>query len=106
MEDIDKLYEEGKTTREIGFIIGKSHTWVRKHLNPEIKKKINHKDRLLNHFSFSNINSCEANYWAGFIASDGCISQDKVNGRITVVSCDIDILKKFKKLINVRTRMR
>ncbi len=100
MEDINKLYADGLTTRQIGAVVGKSHTWVRKHLDSKIEKKINSQDRLLIHNSFSDKNSASANYWAGFIASDGCISYDKGNGRIAVVSCDIDSLIKFKKYVN------
>ena len=100
MEDINKLYDNGLTTREIGKMVGKSHTWVRKHLNPNIEKKINREDRMLIHNSFSDKNSESANYWFGFIASDGCVSYDKGNGRIAVVSCDMDSLLKFKKYVN------
>lgn len=74
---IRELYKDGKSTREIGKIIGCSGVTVSSHLK-KMGTKIRdlHNSRKIYSFNenyFENIDCEQKAYWLGFIAADGCI---------------------------------
>ena len=74
---IEQLYNEGKSTREIGKIMNTSGTTISKHLQKMgVKIKDLHKSRQIYSFNenyFKTIDDEHKAYWLGFIAADGCV---------------------------------
>ena len=74
---IEQLYNEGKSTREIGKIMNTSGTTISKHLQKMgVKIKDLHKLRQIYSFNenyFKTIDDEHKAYWLGFIAADGCV---------------------------------
>ena len=74
---IEQLYNEGKSTREIGKIMNTSGITISKHLQKMgVKIKDLHKSRQIYSFNenyFKTINDEHKAYWLGFIAADGCV---------------------------------
>lgn len=76
----------GLTVRQLSY---KAHNWG---LNFSNKKKLD-----INFFSNT---SKEVYYWAGFIAADGYIEEERNRLGIGLAKKDIDHLRKFKKALN------
>lgn len=74
---IEQLYNEGKSTREIGKIMNTSGVTISKHLQKMgVKIKDLHKSRQIYSFNenyFKTIDDEHKAYWLGFIAADGCV---------------------------------
>lgn len=74
---IEQLYNEGKSTREIGKIMNTSGVTISKHLQKMgVKIKNLHKSRQIYSFNenyFKTIDNEHKAYWLGFIAADGCV---------------------------------
>lgn len=74
---IEQLYNEGKSTREIGKIMNTSGITISKHLQKMgVKIKDLHKSRQIYSFNenyFKTIDDEHKAYWLGFIAADGCV---------------------------------
>lgn len=74
---IEQLYNEGKSTREIGKIMNTSGITISKHLQKMgVKIKDLHKSRQIYPFNenyFKTIDDEHKAYWLGFIAADGCV---------------------------------
>jgi intein/homing endonuclease len=66
-----------------------------------LKRDLSHAHRKhdlnFDYFSHPTLENC---YWAGFIAADGCVSQDKRRLRIKLSDVDADHLEKFREAIN------
>lgn len=74
---IEQLYNEGKSTREIGKIMNTSGVTISKHLQKMgVKIKDLHKSKQIYSFNenyFKTIDDEHKAYWLGFIAADGCV---------------------------------
>lgn len=98
-EEIFELVKQGKSGREIQKILGfKNHQPV---YNFFRKYNISNPDRIykrkytLDENYFYNINTSEKAYILGFIAADGCVSEDRLV--ISISINDKHLLEKIKK---------
>lgn len=101
-EEIEKLYSEGRTAKEISSLLGlkyhqpvynyfKKKGWERNGKSGKITYKVD------NDF-FKCINTEEKAYILGFICADGHISEDRLV--ITVSEKDLDILEKIRRALH------
>lgn len=97
-EEITKLYQEGKTAKEISSLLGfKYHQPVYnyfKKMGWGRTGKTGKRIYKVNEDFFKCINTEEKAYILGFICADGHIEKDRLN--ITVSIKDIDILEKIR----------
>ena len=97
-EEITKLYQEGKTAKEISSLLGfKYHQPVYnyfKKMGWRRTGKTGKRIYKVNEDFFKCINTEEKAYILGFICADGHIEKDRLN--ITVSIKDIDILEKIR----------
>lgn len=97
-EEITKLYQEGKTAKEISSLLGfKYHQPVYnyfKKMGWERTGKTGRRVYKVNRDFFKCINTEEKAYILGFICADGHIERDRLN--ITVSIKDKDILNKIR----------
>lgn len=100
-EKITKLYQEGKTAKEISSLLGfKYHQPVYnffKKMDWERKGKSGKRVYTVNENFFKVINTEEKAYILGFICADGHIEKDRL--RITVSIKDRDILNKIRSAV-------
>ena len=98
-EEITKLYQEGKTAKEISSILGFKYSQpvynFFKKMGWERNGKTGKRIYKVNEQFFNNINTEEKAYILGFICADGHIEKDRLN--ITVSIKDKDILEKIRK---------
>lgn len=98
IEQIEKLYNEGKTTNEIGRLIGyKSSTTTKRillELGYDLKSRIgsNSRQLKLNENYFNNIDTPNKAYILGWIISDGYVNTNKLIFNIK----DLEILELIK----------
>lgn len=101
-EEITRLYQEGKTAKEISSLLGfKYHQPVYnffKKMGWERKGKSGKRTYKVNEDFFKVINTEEKAYILGFICADGHIERDRLV--ITVSVKDIDILNKIKNALH------
>ena len=101
-EDIIKLYQEGKTAKQISELLNfkyhqpiynffKKKGWERNGISGKRIYKVNE-------LFFNNINTEEKAYILGFICADGHINTDRLV--ITISIKDVDILYKIRKALN------
>ena len=101
-EEIEKLYSEGRTAKEISSLLGlkyhqpvynyfKKKGWERNGKSGKITYKVNSD-------FFKCINTEEKAYILGFICADGHISEDRLV--ITVSEKDLDILEKIRRALH------
>jgi transposase len=112
-EELEKLYLELKSIPAIAKIFNVSSTVINKHFKKfNIKTNPNgtYRKYKYNHSFFKEINE-HSLYWAGFIAADGCVKEQKNHSNlgktnyskilnITLSSKDHEHLEKFAKAIN------
>lgn len=98
-EEITKLYQEGKTAKEISSILGFKYSQpvynFFKKMGWERNGKTGKRIYKVNEQFFNNINTEEKAYILGFICADGHIEKDRLN--ITVSIKDKDILEKIRE---------
>ena len=98
-EEITKLYQEGKTAKEISSILGFKYSQpiynFFKKMGWERNGKTGKRIYKVNEQFLNNINTEEKAYILGFICADGHIEKDRLN--ITVSIKDKDILEKIRK---------
>lgn len=101
-EDITKLYQEGKTAKEISSLLGfKYHQPVYnffKKMGWERNGKSGKRTYVVDESFFKVINTEEKAYILGFICADGHIERDRL--RITVSIKDKDILNKIRSTMH------
>lgn len=101
-EEICKLYNEGKSTVDIGIIFNKTASSIAGYLTRANIKLRSNKDNsrkyLLNEDFFENIDSEHKAYWLGFMYADGYITNKNQIG-ISLSINDIDHLEKFNSSI-------
>lgn len=101
-EDITKLYQEGKTAKEISSLLGfKYHQPVYnffKKMGWERNGKSGKRTYVVDESFFKVINTEEKAYILGFICADGHIERDRL--RITVSIKDKDILNKIRSAMH------
>lgn len=90
-----RLYESGLTTREVGEIMGCSHTTVRR-LVGNLRETHNVLSGDLDS-SFFISGTTVSEYWLGFIAADGCLHRHRPVLNLT--SKDQDHVVKFKEAL-------
>lgn len=99
-EEITKLYQEGKTAKEISSLLGfKYHQPVYNYFKKMGWKRTGKTGKRVYKVDedfFKCINTEEKAYILGFICADGHIEKDRLN--ITVSIKDIDILEKLDVL--------
>ena len=97
-EEITKLYQEGKTAKEISSLLGfKYHQPVYNYFKKMGWERIGKTGKRIykvNENFFKCINTEEKAYILGFICADGHIEKDRLN--ITVAIKDRDILEKIR----------
>ena len=100
-EEITKLYQEGKTAKEISSLLGFKYSQpvynYFKKMGWERIGKAGKRIYGVNEDFFKCINTEEKAYILGFICADGHIERDRLN--ITVSIKDKDILEKIRKAI-------
>ena len=100
-EEITKLYQEGKTAKEISSLLGFKYSQpvynYFKKMGWERIGKAGKRIYEVNEDFFKCINTEEKAYILGFICADGHIERDRLN--ITVSIKDKDILEKIRKAI-------
>ena len=83
-----------KMRRTVASVSSKAHS-----IGLKSNSRFRRKYRVNDDF-FTNRNSLECCYWAGFVAADGCVGSPKKNClRIKIQDIDLDHLKIFKNLI-------
>jgi hypothetical protein len=100
IEEIIKLYKEGKTTREIGKIFNCYNSTICDHLHKhKIKMRTNEDRRIyeIDETYFHEINSHEKAAILGFFFADGCNMSPKF--RIGIHKKDIDFLQKVSNIL-------
>lgn len=99
--EAEKLYNDGKTLKEIGQIFGVSDETIRQKFiknNVKIKSlKIAKRKYSLNEDFFETIDSEEKAYFLGFMYSDGWISKNVMG--IELSEQDLHILESFRKCL-------
>lgn len=99
---LENLINEGKSTREIGVILGIHHNtvsyWVKKY---ELQDKLNYKKTP--NYQFDKIDTKEKAYLLGFLLADSHITLDKTV-EISVQMQDKEIVEYLSTILNTTVR--
>jgi hypothetical protein len=90
-EEVSKLYEQGKSQKQISDELGCGLNTVRRRMK-ELKlggKSKGIRNYQINESVFDNINTEEKAYWLGFLLADGCIAKSAKTRRAIKVSIQI-----------------
>ena len=99
INNIVKMYKEGKSQKEIADFYGTFNTSIRRVL---IREGVNIRSlsELLSYVKidvFSDLTSSTVNYWLGWLISDGCVYRQRVT--LQVQETDIEVVEEFKKFL-------
>jgi len=95
-----RLYENGKTTREISKSIGVDNETLRKNLRSlGFEVKDSNYNEAINHLAFSEIETEEQAYWLGILYADGYVSKN--DNRIELTLKDKEHVEKFAEFLSL-----
>jgi len=97
-EELENLFKEGKTTREIGKLYNISNTTISKYIRQYNLQGLYKKPKY-NSYHLNDVTTKEVAYMLGFIIADGAINNELVE--ISVKIEDVEILELFSSLLGL-----
>lgn len=99
VQNIIKMYNEGKSQKEIADFYNTYNTSIRRVL---LRHKINLRSNseiqsYVNKDIFDDLESDVVNYWLGWLISDGCIYKERVT--LQVQEKDLEVIENFKEFL-------